>query len=479
MPTRVIDVGVDGENVRLFEPPQTMREEYVALSYCWGDVPFIKTLLENISEHKTALIISELPQTFKDAIAITRALCLRYIWIDALCIIQDSDEDKVKELGVMGKIYSFASLTISAVSAVSVFEGFLEVKAQLSVELPFACPDGEMGSVVVTLQKGMDLWQERLYTRAWCLQENLLSPRVLLFCDGDVAWQCQTSPFRRMDNTYVLYNNGNSAESASSPFRRLPGSIFSEGKIPYSPIKVSYLTTNPETELKTWKCIVENYTRRRLSYLPDRLPALAGVAEKFQKVWTDEYLAGLWKHHFISLLAWRRSPDEPLVVFEPLGWYRAPSWSWASIEGPVKYFHLTEQSSAQKVEAKFKSCSVSLVNASLPFGQVQSAKLELEVSMVSMSQIPGPGDRLGAGSWARRSWDDMEEPEPEEIETLWDMFLCEGNLLTGKSKAALSLLLCPIEGEKDTFKRVGFSEWTVRRNWRPWSLVKRRTITIL
>ncbi|KAH6668209.1 heterokaryon incompatibility protein-domain-containing protein [Halenospora varia] len=478
MPTRVIDVGVDdGESVRLFEPPQTMREEYVALSYCWGDISFIMTQLKNIDDHRTALVVSELPQTFKDAIATTRSLRFRYIWIDALCIIQDSREDQDKELSAMRDIYSFAKVTITAVCAGSVFDGFLDAKPQLSVELPFACLDGEMGSVLVAPQKVTDLWQQRLYTRAWCLQENLLSPRVLLFCDGDVVWQCQTTPFRRIDNNNFDYGEED-ATFRTSPFRRLPGSIFSEGRIPYSPIKVSgSITNNPETELKTWKCTVENYTRRRLTYLPDRLPALAGVAEKFQKTWTDEYLAGLWKRHFILLLAWRRNQDHPIVYFEPLQSYRAPTWSWASIEGPIEYDRVTPQSSAQKVEAKFVSCFVSLVNASLPFGQVQSARLKLEVSMVPWSRTAGAHDKRGQGHSA--TWDAMERPTQETMDALWDMFLCEGGQYAGKSKESFSLVLSPVEGEEDTFRRVGFSVWTVGWNWKPWSRVPRRTITIV
>ncbi len=168
-PTRVIDVGLhDGDEVKLFEPSTPTHDRYVALSYCWSTKPFRRALNDNIECHKQRLDMSTPLQTFEDAIVTTRRLGFRYVWIDAICIIQDSTDDQMKEISTMEKIYSEASLTIAIVSHWSVLDGFLKLKSPLTIKLPYRCPDGELGSVVVQPQRTLDMWKEPLYTRAWC-----------------------------------------------------------------------------------------------------------------------------------------------------------------------------------------------------------------------------------------------------------------------------------------------------------------------
>ncbi|KAF4618384.1 hypothetical protein G7Y89_g14920 [Cudoniella acicularis] len=482
MPTRVIDVGSAAEpHIKLFEPPPTLRDQYIALSYCWGRDPFLMTLTTNIDEHKKALDMSTLPQTFRDAVATTRGLGLRYIWIDALCIIQNSNEDKAKEIGVMGDIYSLATITITTVNASCVADGFLQPKSQVTAELPFKCPDGEMGSVLVSAQKTTDLWQQRLYQRAWCLQENLLSPRVLLFTDTEVIWQCQTFPFRRRDNKHVVYVNDN-ASFIASPFRRLPASVFSPASNANPPADL-------ELDIQTWKSIVENYTRRRLTVASDRLPALAGVTEKFQQVLKDEYYAGLWKSQFIPLLAWSRTTRHPKDYFPPLESYRAPTWSWASIEGPIEYHTVTESDSAKHIQAKFISCTTEPVMPDLAsLGEIKSGRLTLEVSMVPASKSPLA--QAAATRTGTAEWDEQRKPlsgpplsvfpTPELLDECYDMFLCEGQTFRGKQKNNLSLILQHVDGEADdVFERIGLYSGYVKGNWKPWAGVKRRVINII
>jgi hypothetical protein len=66
-----------------------------------------------------------LPQTIQDAISVTHRLGIRYLWVDALCIIQDNPIDKSTEINAVGANYKNATLTISAASAASVELGFL------------------------------------------------------------------------------------------------------------------------------------------------------------------------------------------------------------------------------------------------------------------------------------------------------------------------------------------------------------------
>lgn len=83
----------------------------------------------------------------------------------------------------------------------------------------------------------------------------------------------------------------------------------------------------------TWGYIVKEFTRREISEDKDRLPALAGLAEKFRDVTGFEYLAGIWRQELPGALLWVRSGDDYLRSPEDR---RVPPWSWASLEGGVE-----------------------------------------------------------------------------------------------------------------------------------------------
>jgi hypothetical protein len=104
LPTRVIDVGTDTDPIaKIIQPSSVIHEQYIILSYCWGKQRFLTSVSANIAAHMERLPESNLPQTFTDAIDVTRRLGFRYLWIDALCIIQDSAEDKNNRNRCYGK----------------------------------------------------------------------------------------------------------------------------------------------------------------------------------------------------------------------------------------------------------------------------------------------------------------------------------------------------------------------------------------
>lgn len=84
----------DGRSMRLHVPGDDEQGEYLALNYCWGDSqPFI-TKIQNLKTMKSGFPVSAFPMTFRDAVQVTRSLGIRFLWIDALCIMQDSSGDK-------------------------------------------------------------------------------------------------------------------------------------------------------------------------------------------------------------------------------------------------------------------------------------------------------------------------------------------------------------------------------------------------
>ena len=104
--------------------------KYTALSHAWGQDLSAKTTTANLANHKKNIPFGWLPQTFRDAIKVTRQLGLNFIWIDALCIIQDDVEDKAREIPQMGYVYSKAHVTLSASHSSSSHSGLFALPVQ-------------------------------------------------------------------------------------------------------------------------------------------------------------------------------------------------------------------------------------------------------------------------------------------------------------------------------------------------------------
>src|SRR5436190_9880944 len=124
LPTRVMDVKDDGSEPSLLLTNGQLGQ-YIALSHCWGSSPLLSTTTANLMKHLVCIPMDELPRNFQDAVTVTRKLGFRYLWIDSLCIIQDSESDWLQESAHMGAVYANASCTIAASSAVSSRTGFL------------------------------------------------------------------------------------------------------------------------------------------------------------------------------------------------------------------------------------------------------------------------------------------------------------------------------------------------------------------
>lgn len=157
-PRRLIDVdNRDPQTIRLDDTPEDQSGQkgwsYVALSYCWGGDQAGKTLRRNLAGRLKGFSLNEQDKSIRDAVKVTRALGIRYIWVDALCIVQGDPEDKAREIGRMHEVYQRATLTVSASRAVASRDGFLDVcTPNFSKRLRYYAPDGTEGSVIATLK---------------------------------------------------------------------------------------------------------------------------------------------------------------------------------------------------------------------------------------------------------------------------------------------------------------------------------------
>jgi len=351
MPSAVLKIvhGV-GEEPKLRIVRSPPYDKYVALSYCWGKGQSIKATRSTILELTQNINFHELPKTLQDAVTTTSELGCRFLWVDVLCIVQDDEIQIAKEIALMAKIYESAYVTISAARSRSSDQGFLQdivIPPPLApvFQFPFLVADSTPGSILCfTIDDG----PEPIDTRAWAFQEFFLSRRIIRFGTLGVTWLCSYTQKRFDEEKLSMWNWDD--ETAI---------LFSRTRINGTIIK----------SFPLWSGLVTEYTNRELSYPGDRVSAISGIASKLGGQTHDSYIAGIWRHHLPRALMWA-------VVSSPKprpSLYRAPSWSWTSVNGGISeviYGWI-------KVEPELEILSFDRepVEASAPYGNLMSASM--------------------------------------------------------------------------------------------------------
>jgi hypothetical protein len=202
LPSRVLDVGpINSDQIRLYVSKGDSAP-YTALTYCWCNGQTVITLTKNYEIHQKGIPVFTLPRTLVDAVTITRALGIRYLWVDALCIIQDDGPDWGIESGNMAAIYQNAYLVISADSAADVNEGFLAQTGHRAKGVPIAFVK-RGGATIYARSKHIHGNPTPLFRkmgngppvqkRAWTLRERVLANRPVHFAGTEMLWECQSS----------------------------------------------------------------------------------------------------------------------------------------------------------------------------------------------------------------------------------------------------------------------------------------------
>ncbi|KAH8771236.1 heterokaryon incompatibility protein-domain-containing protein [Hyaloscypha sp. PMI_1271] len=324
LPTRVIDVRT--ENPKIIES-ERLEGSYVALSHCWGSVEdtFSTTAL-NITERMTlGLKLSQLPLNFRDAISFTRRLGYDYLWIDSLCIIQQDLQDWRHEAGRMAGYYESATVTFAIADAVNCHVGFLSSRRH-HYSPPIPGEDGEHYVLRQSLPGDDDLdLNSCIGKRAWTLQERLLSPRVIHFTQGQVVWHCRK---HRWAEGYIQNYRSDYVWWDSWSYQ-MGQCIYQIERAAVDP--THYIAISERAE--AWYGCVSEFSARRLTRASDKLAAIAGLADALSRSNLGQYMAGLWEYDLFRGLAWNRLAP---VEYEPPLEYRAPSWSWAAVNGPLE-----------------------------------------------------------------------------------------------------------------------------------------------
>ncbi|PVH70215.1 HET-domain-containing protein, partial [Cadophora sp. DSE1049] len=317
LPTRVIKIpDTPGTNPSLWTTCG-ISGKYVALSHCWGRSVPVSTTLDTFEAFEREIILTNLPKSFRDAIDITQRLGFMYLWIDSLCIIQDSAQDWASECSMMALVYTNATLVIGAAAAADSSQGFLIPRNFLQGPTLNHASGYFLREKIISR---IDQTTSPLSSRAWAYQEALLAPRLLLYTSSQMSWECRHGIKDEGVNVVVSSNNSCSKKQF---YRTIDSPLPSVCN-----------------RFNTWYACVEDYSLRQLSHASDKLPALSGLAVAIHDPTMGEYLAGIWSGDLATGLFWARHIAREEIynrAFTKCRDYRAPSWSWASCEGPLNF----------------------------------------------------------------------------------------------------------------------------------------------
>ncbi|CAG7566179.1 unnamed protein product [Fusarium equiseti] len=389
LPTRLLDVQAScpsGLRLVITETDsdicklETSQRRYAALSYCWGSgdaaAKQLKTTKDTLEEHCTSITMEKVPQTVADSIQVCRAIGIRFLWVDALCIIQGDAEDWSKESFQMSLIYENSYLTLCVVQGDSCSSGFLEKDySPPSVRLKFQSRVDPSISGNITLRM-LHLPSETLRretratgkygpagkspgevdlqcawgTRGWTFQEDQLAPRKIFF-----------------GNLIFHVSRGGDLEAADS-------SAVGHGRF----VDTMDLV---QRGLSTWYNMVREYSRRNLSFQQDKFPAIAALARSFSETFGGQkYFAGLWESDIHKGLLWTHPEFKEFDDYQKLmpKDYVAPSWSWA--RRPSVATWILGEDEYPKSELVIRSTDV-VQEKHNPFGRVSKGRLLLTARM--------------------------------------------------------------------------------------------------
>ncbi|KAF4963620.1 hypothetical protein FSARC_8405 [Fusarium sarcochroum] len=358
--------------------------EYICLSYVWGtgsQKQYTTKTRDQLSK-PGGLDNANLPQTILDAIKVTRELGVRYIWIDALCITQDDNEDKDRIISNMGTIYANATLSIMASTNVNPTDGLPGVGVLRSQKQSTEKIQGI--TLAVAFQDARHRYSDienRLWnTRAWTFQERVLSRRSVYFTDSQMCFVCphgaafeETVPVLNPGYTATPVNDqlqlssrlhdvwsrvwGDPTQSrytnkafqtedgitifvAEDPDR--PGEASEEGAPLYKYKAIASYDTIDAPLIKggtMWEAYahaVNAYTRRNMTWQSDAVNAFVGIADLIRKGTNTKFWYGMPEFALSQSLLWL--PQEPMKRrLSQDGKVLFPSWTWAAWQGQVSY----------------------------------------------------------------------------------------------------------------------------------------------
>ncbi|KAI0865293.1 heterokaryon incompatibility protein-domain-containing protein [Xylaria cubensis] len=328
IPTRLLDVCQAVEKglltvVDTAEHNLQARTEYITLSHCWGELGAKKNPLlldANLSRLKSdGLKVRELPQTFQDAITVATWFEFRWLWIDCLCIIQDSSngEDWRREADLMDKTYQNAALNISASVGSDSQAGCFAARENTDIlrpQISLRTPDAEKPVTRWTVAEDSffnDLCRSPSFSRAWIYRERQLSHRILHFCSTGMIWECCS------DHQYASSFASEAFPEGFPEFTRDSEPDWKLSRIDFA---------KPGDIYWKWHQICRQFSEKHLKFRSDMPVIISSLAEEYSHVLpsSDIYISGHWRSQLPYDLAWHTRAADKAESIEAT----APSWSW-------------------------------------------------------------------------------------------------------------------------------------------------------
>jgi len=335
---------IDIKNNRIVAIDYGSKVRYAALSYVWGmskmstDMPlsFKQHIRIDKSGREEIPLPDPLPKTLRDAITVATLAGYSFLWIDALCIIQNDDQERKSQIYRMDAIFNNASLTIAAGSSIHADWGLPGISRKRSVQQRTIDISGTQFAVPFPtyrwLSRGMELvWN----TRGWTFQEKIMSPRLLLFTDYQMYFRCGNSIFAedvametgkisesimRRENPFLWVAHRKQREPPS--FLTILGDSLTLGQ--YNLVDQDWKLTF----LPNYVSVVTEYTQRSLSFQEDVFLAISGVLNSLDP--SDMAFSGCLPRAWMGqALLWQpRMGTTYTSRHETV--MGVPSWSWAA-----------------------------------------------------------------------------------------------------------------------------------------------------
>lgn len=340
---RVVDV----QDYCIKSVTESMTCRYIALSYVWGRAKMVKLLYSNMESlmKKNGLleVVHALPQTITDAIEVVKGMGERYLWTDALCILQENTTESLEQISYMDRVYSGAICTIVAAQGATANSGIEGIRQhyvpqvgqpasqQRKLQQVQVGLKGDLSLIAPLPAQNHQLDDSVWNIRAWTFQERLLSRRLIVFTHGQMIWHC-----RRM-----ICREDMSIVDSGVPYPPLQwlslrpqhmgvdtGSKWIDGSTEITRYGATRLVRS--AVFAEYTRVIEEYTHREISYESDVLNAFAGLLHIFSRFFRCKTLLGLPESLLDVALLWK--PTRQLQRRSEF-----PSWSWAGWVGRVAY----------------------------------------------------------------------------------------------------------------------------------------------
>ncbi|KAF2650766.1 HET-domain-containing protein [Lophiostoma macrostomum CBS 122681] len=339
---RVIDV----KNQCVTAAPS--RCKYAALSYTWGGYQQCKLLQGNLKEMSQTRglqkYLKKLPRTVSDAIIVCQRLNIRYLWVDALCIIQDSARDQEIQIGSMCYVYGGAHLTIVAGFGNNADAGLPGISLPRKYQYSYSKIDN-LNLITAPVDALDSLLRSRWYTRGWTYQELILSRRILAFTEEQMVFFCVEAFFQE-DMVVEPVNGLLDREQNSVDF--IDRHIAISGHNFHEPSEGLV-----DQAIVSYRKLLTAFLHRDLSFDGDVLNAFAGILDALS-TYLGGFRWGISIRYPNRTLTWNSRNVSSLQ--RRTGF---PSWSWAGWKGYTGdlKFHSSLTPSLIKPEPCFYSIS--------------------------------------------------------------------------------------------------------------------------